>query len=86
MERFPDVREPVRLPKFAVLVDIQKNMVNGLLLNPQILHLKSYSIPRALRFFETGRILDITCQTKCLNFGEHCNFHEKAKRGLVSGP
>lgn len=74
----------VKLKKMERFLDMKKTWLMISSSAPQILHLKSHLIPRALRFFETGRILYTTCQTKCHNFGEHCNFHEKANKSLVS--
>lgn len=53
---------------------------------PQILHWRSHSIPRAFWFFDTDKVPDNTCQTKCCNFGEHLSFQENAKSCFILGP
>ena len=53
---------------------------------PHILHRVSQKIPRVVRFFETGNVPERNCHTKCLNFGGHFSFQEKANNGLTVGP
>ena len=53
---------------------------------PSILQRESQSIPRVVRFFETGNVPKRNCHTKCLNSGGHFGFQEKANSGLTFGP
>ena len=53
---------------------------------PHVLHRVSQTIPRVVRFLDTGSVPERNYHTKCLNFGGHFRFQEKDNNGLILGP